>query len=70
MPGSYPPDWPEIAERIKRAARWRCATAHSTRWFVLSRHIFMTRERRCDRAGSAASQISSGTKRQSVRWFS
>jgi hypothetical protein len=24
MPGSYPPDWPEIAERIKRAARWRC----------------------------------------------
>jgi len=24
MPGSYPPDWPEIAERIKRAAHWRC----------------------------------------------
>jgi len=22
--GTYPPDWPEIAQRIKRAARWRC----------------------------------------------
>lgn len=22
--GTYPPDWPEIAERVKRAARWRC----------------------------------------------
>lgn len=21
---AYPPDWPEIAARIKRAARWRC----------------------------------------------
>lgn len=24
MPGSYPPDWPEIAERIKQAAGHRC----------------------------------------------
>lgn len=24
MPSTYPDDWPEIAERIKRAARWRC----------------------------------------------
>ena len=21
---TYPPNWPEIAERIKRLARWRC----------------------------------------------
>ena len=24
MPSSYPPDWSEIADRIKRAAHWRC----------------------------------------------
>lgn len=24
MANDYPPNWPEIAERIKRLARWRC----------------------------------------------
>jgi 5-methylcytosine-specific restriction endonuclease McrA len=24
----YPPDWPEIAWRIKEAARWRCVRCH------------------------------------------